>query len=88
MNNRRAKLAAGATVLGLGALGGVALGTNQGIPATTQQLAGTAGSAPVVTSASGAAVSQPIAVRTASETRPPIVTRASGGALPSAKIDD
>ena len=34
MNNRRAKLMAGATVLGLGALGGVALGTNPGLPAS------------------------------------------------------
>jgi hypothetical protein len=91
MNNRRAKLAAGATVLGLGALGGVALGTNQGITAATQQVAGAGGSAPIVTSASGAAAtpaSQPIAVRTSSGPRPPIVTRASGGALPASEIDD
>ena len=54
MDNRRAKLAAGATVLGLGALGGVALGTNQGIPAATQQAAG-GSSAPIVTRASGGA---------------------------------
>ena len=33
MTNRRAKIAAGATVVGLGALGGVALGTNPGMPA-------------------------------------------------------
>jgi len=49
------------------------------------------GSAPIVTSASGAAatpVSQPIAVRTNPGTRPPIVTRASGGALPASEIDD
>lgn len=91
MNNRRAKLAAGATVLGLGALGGVALGTNQGIPAATQEVAG-GGSAPIVTSASGAAAvpaSQPIAVRTSAGTQRPIVTRASGGAAPSrAEVDD
>ena len=37
MTNRRAKIAATATVLGLGALGGVALGTNPGVPATGQQ---------------------------------------------------
>ena len=55
MNNRRAKLAAGATVLGLGALGGVELGTNTGVTATaTQQVAGD-GSASIVTSASGSA---------------------------------
>jgi hypothetical protein len=91
MSNRRAKLAAGATVLGLGALGGVALGTNPGIPATaTQQVTG-GSPAPIVTSASGAAAtpaSQPIAVRTSPGTRPPIVTRASGGALPASEIDD
>lgn len=91
MNNRRAKLAAGATVLGLGALGGVALGTNPGVPATAiQQVAG-GGSASIVTSASGAAAtpaSQPIAVRTGPGSRPPIVTRASGGALPASEIDD
>jgi hypothetical protein len=55
MNNRRAKLAAGATVLGLGALGGAALGMNHGIPAQGQQLASAGGSAPVTTSASGTA---------------------------------
>jgi hypothetical protein len=38
MNNRRAKLMAGATVLSLGALGGAAMATNHGIPAS-QQLA-------------------------------------------------
>ncbi len=78
MTNRRAKLAAGATVLGLGALGGVALGTNHGIPAASQKLAVRSGSAPVVTTASGAIVNQPVAGRTGSSTRPPIVTRASG----------
>ena len=81
MTNRRAKIAAGATVLGLGALGGVALGTNHGVPVATQRVAAGGSSAPVVTSASGVAAtpaSQPIAVGTGSSTRPPIVTRASG----------
>ena len=82
MTNRRAKIAAGATVLGLGALGGVALGTNHGVPVATQRVAaGGSSAAPVVTSASGAAAapaSQPIAVGAGSSTRPPIVTRASG----------
>jgi hypothetical protein len=50
MSNRRPKIAAGAIVAGLGALGGVALGTNPGMPA--QQVASVAGS-PVVTRASG-----------------------------------
>lgn len=47
MNNRRAKLAAGTTVLALGALGGVALGTNHGIP-TAQQVTGSGGSGAIV----------------------------------------
>jgi hypothetical protein len=87
MNNRRAKLAAGTTVLALGALGGVALGTNHGIP-TAQQVAGSGGSGAIVTSASGAtATTQPVAVSTNAGTRPPIVTRASG-AHSSGEIDD
>lgn len=78
MTNRRAKIAAGATVAGLAALGGVALGTNPGMPAATQQAASGGGS-PIVTSASGAAAvpaTQNVALH---QTRPPIVTRASGG---------
>lgn len=87
MNNRRAKLAAGTTVLALGTLGGVARGTNHGVP-TAQQLASSGGSGAIVTSASGAtASSQPIAVSTNAGTRPPIVTRASG-AHSSGEIDD
>jgi hypothetical protein len=82
MSNRRAKLAAGATVLGLGALGGVALGTNPGVPtAATQQVTGASGAA-------ATPASQPVAVRTNPGPRPPIVTRASGGALPASEIDD
>ena len=90
MNSKRAKLAAGATVLGLGALGGAALGTNPGLPAAAQQATGGAG-AKIVTSASGAttAVSQPVALRTSASARPPIVTRASGaGPLPGTEVDD
>lgn len=86
MTNRRAKIAAGATVLGLGALGGVALGTNHGVPVATQRVTAGTGSAPVVTTASGAIVNQPVAVRTGSSTRPPIVTRASGAG--GAQFDD
>lgn len=82
MNNLRAKLMAGATVLGLGALGGIAMGTNQGLP-TARQLA--ASGSGIVTGASGAVATQP-ASATAS-TRPPIVTRASGGGVP-VEIDD
>jgi len=79
MTNRRAKIAAGATVVGLAALGGVALGTNPGPPASTQ-VASTSGSPSVVTASSGAAT-VPVAETVArQQTRPPIVTRASGGA--------
>lgn len=77
MTNRRAKIAAGATVVGLAALGGVALGTNPGMP-VSQQVA-TNGSPPgVVTSASGAATptTQNVALH---GKQAPIVTRASGG---------
>ena len=86
MNNRRAKLIAGATVLGLGALGGAAMATNPGIP-TTQQLAASGGPGAVVTSASGTATTQPAVTGTSASTRPPIVTRASGGAAPL-EVDD
>jgi hypothetical protein len=79
MTNRRAKIAAGATVVGLAALGGVALGTNPGAPAATQQVAGVNGSSPVVTSASGAATVPATENAALHQTRPPIVTRASGG---------
>jgi hypothetical protein len=88
MNNRRAKLAAGTTVLALGALGGVALGTNHGIP-TAQQVAASGGSGAIVTSASGAtAANQPVAVSTNAGPRRPIVTRASGGVSAGSEIDD
>jgi hypothetical protein len=78
MTNRRAKIAAGATVVGLAALGGVALGTNPGPPAATQ-VASTSGAASVVTGASGAATVPVAETGARHQTRPPIVTRASGG---------
>ena len=78
MTNRRAKIAAGATVVGLAALGGVALGTNPGMPTGTQ-VASVNGSSPVVTSASGAAAIPATQNAALHQTRPPIVTRASGG---------
>jgi hypothetical protein len=87
MSNRRAKLAAGATVLGLGALGGIALGTNHGIPAGQSQVAAN-GAASVVTSASGASVVPVSQSGTTYSPRPPIVTRASGGASRLAEFDD
>ncbi len=81
MTNRRAKIAAGATVVGLTALGGVALGTNPGTP-VTQQVANSSGS-PIVTSASASASGAATVPATQNaglhSTRRPIVTRASGG---------
>jgi hypothetical protein len=88
MSIRRAKVAAGATVIGLAALGGVAMGTNQGLPASSQSAG--AESASVVTGASSTATpsaGQPIALREGAESRAPIVTRASGGAS-STPLDD
>jgi hypothetical protein len=88
MKNRKARLATAATVLGLGALGGVALGTNPGMPSQTAQVR--PGSGPVVTGASGTAVpaSQTNVVRSGTSPRPAIVTRASGGAAAAESIDD
>ncbi len=88
MTNRRAKAYATATVLGLGALGGFALGSNPGTPAVSGQ-AGSANGATtaIVTSASGATtvVGTEATRATAANTRAPIVTRASGagGAAPT-----
>jgi hypothetical protein len=90
MTNRRAKIAASATVVGLGALGGVALGSNPGMPTASQQ-AGAGATASVVTSASGASavpVSQTVAVKRGPGTGAPIVTRASGAGGSAASVDD
>jgi len=90
MTNRRAKAAATATVLGLGALGGVALGSNPGMPAATQQTAAGANTA-VVTSASGTAATpstQTVANLTGVPNRAPIVTRASGSPGSASVTDD
>ncbi len=86
MTSRRAKAAATATVLGLGALGGVAMATNQGLPAQT----GGTTMASVATGASGTgtATSQSATLGEATSTRAPIVTRASGGASSAAPSDD
>jgi hypothetical protein len=78
MTNRRAKIAAGATAAGLAALGGVALGTNPGMPAATQQVASATG-VPILTSASGAATLPSAQSTAVTHERAPIVTRASGG---------
>jgi hypothetical protein len=88
MRSKRAKIVATATVLGLGGLAGVALESNHGLPTQLAQV-GKHGSAPVVTTASGATV--PASKATTGEaatTRPPIVTRASGGAGGVRPVDD
>jgi hypothetical protein len=85
MTNRRAKIAAGATVVGLAALGGVALGSNPGMPVASQQVASVGGHA-VVTSASGAAT-LPTSTTAPTHRVAPIVTRASGGGLAPAEDD-
>jgi hypothetical protein len=86
VKNKRAKIAATATVIGLGGLGGVALGTNHGMPSAARQASS---GAPLVTSASGAAApaSQPVTAAGES-TRPPIITRASGGVSGLVPEDD
>lgn len=86
MTNRRAKLAAGATVVSLATLGGVALGSNPG-PPLAQQVAATAQAGKVVTATSGA-TAVPVAETVALHRRAPIVTRASGGGLVGAPEDD
>ncbi|MGN6587651.1 MAG: hypothetical protein ACTHKT_09310 [Solirubrobacterales bacterium] len=85
MTNRRAKLAAGATVVGLAALGGVALGTNPG-PTAIQQAQSGSGQAAVVTSASGAATLATTQNAALNSKQAPIVTRASGA--PATRIED
>lgn len=87
MTNRRAKAYATATVLGLGALGGFALGSNPGTPVVSGQASGAHGATAVVTSASGAtaAVGTEATQATTAGTRAPIVTRTSGagGTVPT-----
>ena len=83
MTNRRAKIAAASTAIGLAALGGVALGTNPGPKALAPTAAGTRTA--LVTATSGAAA-QPAAVAGEAGERAPIVTRSSGGG--SVPIDD
>jgi len=85
MRERRARIAAGATVLGLGALGAAAMGSNHGMPTATQ--AGPNGAtAAVTTTASGTALPVSQATSGKATTRPPIVTRASGAG--TATFDD
>jgi hypothetical protein len=93
--DRRAKVAAAATVVGLAALGGVALGTNHGMtPTLGSPVASTAGGrAPIVTGASGSTATTAATTpsSTAEGRREPIVTRtstavAAGGGV--AVVDD
>ncbi|MFN8216437.1 MAG: hypothetical protein U0R71_07545 [Solirubrobacterales bacterium] len=91
MTNRRAKAVATATILGLGALGGVALGSNPGTAGLAHQ--GEAGAtASVTTSASGATSAVPggqtVAVKNAAGARAPVVTRASGATGAGVVRDD
>ena len=89
MTNRRAKAFATATVLGLGALGGVALGTTPAVSTAPQQAGGQSGQA-IVTSASGATAlpaTQAVPAKSEAGPRAPIVTRASGAGAP-AVLDD
>lgn len=82
--DRRAKVAAAATVVGLAALGGVALGTNHGMaPTLGSPVASTSGNgrAPIVTSTSGSTTTTAAATtgQAAEGRHNPIVTRTSGG---------
>lgn len=92
--DRRAKVAAAATVVGLAALGGVALGTNHGMtPTLGSPVASTAnGRAPIVTSTSGSTTTAAATTATtgqAAEGRHnPIVTRTSGGAAGGGAVVD
>jgi hypothetical protein len=85
MKERKAKVAAAATVVGLAALGGAALGSNHGMAG---QLASAGnGRAPIVTGASGATATTAGAAG-AEGHRAPIVTRASATAGAAPTTDD
>lgn len=86
-SDRRAKIAAVATVAGLTALGGAALGSNHGPMAPAATTVAANGRAPIVTSASGWTT-----VTTAGSTggahHRPIVTRTSTAASGGVPTDD
>ena len=87
MKDRKAKMAAAATVVGLAALGGAALGSNHGLTAPVASVSN--GRAPIVTGTSGSAATTQSAVSAAGEGhRAPIVTRASTTAAGSPTVDD
>lgn len=87
MKERRAKVAAVATTVGLAALGGAALGSNHGLTGPVADVSG--GRAPIVTGASGSTASAHNAAGAAGEGhRTPIVTRASTTAAGAPSTDD
>ena len=88
-SDRGAKVAAAATVVGLAALGGVALGTNHGLtaPAAAPVASVANGRAPIVTSASGSTVTT-AAGPSAGVPRNPIVTRTSAAAGAGGTLTD
>ena len=91
MTNRRSKAYATATVLGLGALGGFALGSNPGTPVVAGQASSANGTTTaVVTTASGATtlVGAEATQATTAGTRAPIVTRTSGASGGLQPTDD
>jgi ferric-dicitrate binding protein FerR (iron transport regulator) len=84
-SDRRAKVAAAATVVGLAALGGAALGSNHGLTAPAATTVAANGRAPIVTSASGSTTATATG-STGAAHHSPIVTRTStvaGGAAPT-----
>jgi hypothetical protein len=87
-SDRRAKVATAATVVGLAAQGGAALGSNHGISGPVASAGN--GSAPIVTGASGSSSTTANAVASAGVEgqRAPIVTRASATAGVAATTDD
>ncbi len=91
-SDRRAKVAAAATVVGLAALGGAALGSNHGLSGPVASVGTTAGGrAPIVTSASGSttAGTQTAVLGSTTEARHnPIVTRTSAAAGVAPTTDD
>lgn len=87
MKDRKAKMAAAATVVGLGALGAAALGSNQGLTAPVASVSN--GRSPIVTGASGSTASTQATVATTGEgQRAPIVTRASATGAGAPTVDD
>lgn len=84
MISKRAKVTTTATILGLGALAGIATESNHGLQMTARTVNGHE----IATRTSGATTSA--ATTTAPGGRAPIVTRVSGapGTVPSGTVDD